>query len=82
MRLPADANGVRIDYLADIEPGVWVPPRIGPALLRSAVRRQLEGIEREITRRTRVLEAGSQDTGHPNEQQGGLKSQVQHFSRS
>lgn len=53
----------RIDYVAEIAPGTWVPPIIGPALMRSKVRRQLEGLEREIERRARSPGISSQGAG-------------------
>ena len=40
-----------IAYRADIEPAFWVPPLIGPALMRNRVRSQLEGVLAEIRRR-------------------------------
>lgn len=46
-----DAAHCTIDYQADIEPGFWVPPLIGPLLMRSQVARQVEGLESEIARR-------------------------------
>lgn len=49
-----DATRCTIDYLADIEPGVWVPPLVGPLLMRSQVARQIEGLESEIERRARL----------------------------
>ncbi len=49
-----DANRCTIDYLAEIEPGVWVPPLLGPLLMRSQVARQIEGLESEIDRRARL----------------------------
>lgn len=55
------ARGCRIDYLAVLAPGTWVPPIVGPALLRSQVRRQLEGLEREIERRARLRETPAKD---------------------
>jgi hypothetical protein len=50
-RISGDGSGCRIDYGAIIAPDVFVPPLIGPALMRRQVRRQLEGIEAEIARR-------------------------------
>jgi ribosome-associated toxin RatA of RatAB toxin-antitoxin module len=50
-RLAGDGSRCRIDYRADIEPGLWVPPLIGPLLMRSQVVRQIEGLESEIERR-------------------------------
>ncbi len=46
-----DAARCTIDYQADIEPGLWVPPLIGSMLMRSQVARQVEGLESEIERR-------------------------------
>jgi ribosome-associated toxin RatA of RatAB toxin-antitoxin module len=48
-----DAAHCTIDYQADIEPGFWVPPLIGPLLMRSQVARQIEGLESEIARRAK-----------------------------
>lgn len=48
-----DSARCTIDYQADIEPGLWVPPLIGPMLMRSQVARQVEGLESEIERRAR-----------------------------
>lgn len=50
-RIAGDTARCRIDYRADIEPGFWVPPLVGPLIMRSQVARQLEGLEAEIARR-------------------------------
>jgi ribosome-associated toxin RatA of RatAB toxin-antitoxin module len=50
-QVAGDATRRTIDYQADIEPGLWVPPLIGPLLMRSQVARQVEGLESEIERR-------------------------------
>lgn len=47
-----DSAHCTIDYLAEIEPGFWVPPLIGPLLMRNQVSRQIEGLESEIARRS------------------------------
>jgi len=52
-RIAGDAARCRIDYRADIQPGFWVPPLVGPLIMRSQVARQLEGLESEIARRAR-----------------------------
>jgi hypothetical protein len=41
-----------IVYEAAIEPGFWVPPLIGPRLMRGQVDAQLEGVLHELHRRT------------------------------
>ena len=40
-----------IVYDADIEPGFWIPPLIGPVLIRSHVQRQIDALLAEIQRR-------------------------------
>lgn len=40
-----------IVYEADIEPEFWVPPLIGPMLMRNQVEAQLEGVMAELRRR-------------------------------
>lgn len=52
-RVAGDAASCTIDYQADIEPGLWVPPLIGSMLMRSQVAKQVEGLESEIERRVR-----------------------------
>jgi ribosome-associated toxin RatA of RatAB toxin-antitoxin module len=50
-RVDGDATTCRIGYEADIEPAFWVPPLIGPRLMRSQVEEQLGGVVKEIRRR-------------------------------
>lgn len=50
-RIAGDAARCRIDYQADIEPDLWVPPLVGSMLMRKQVARQVEGLESEIARR-------------------------------
>ncbi len=45
----------RIEYRAQSTPAFWIPPLIGPALMRGQIREQLEGVLREIRRRQQVL---------------------------
>lgn len=54
------AGGARhcdIGYRADIEPAFWVPPLIGPRLMRSQVEAQLEGVLQELHRRNAAAAA-------------------------
>ena len=46
-----DAYHCDIAYRADLEPAFWVPPLIGPKLMRNRVQGQLEGVLAEIHRR-------------------------------
>lgn len=47
-----DATSCRIEYRATMEPDFWVPPLIGPMLMRHEVDEQLAGVLAEIARRT------------------------------
>lgn len=46
-----DASACTIDYGAVIEPDFWIPPLLGPLLLRSRVEEQLAALAVEIERR-------------------------------
>ncbi|HET7202643.1 MAG TPA: SRPBCC family protein [Steroidobacteraceae bacterium] len=46
-----DEHHCDIVYRADIEPAFWVPPLIGPRLMRNQVETQLEGLLQELHRR-------------------------------
>jgi ribosome-associated toxin RatA of RatAB toxin-antitoxin module len=46
-----DAVHCDIAYFADIEPAFWVPPLIGPVLMRKRIATQLKGVVEEIRRR-------------------------------
>ena len=46
-----DQAACTIDYHADLRPAFWVPPLVGPLLVRRQVRNQLEGLRSEIDRR-------------------------------
>jgi ribosome-associated toxin RatA of RatAB toxin-antitoxin module len=46
-----DADHCDVAYRADIEPAFWVPPLIGPVLMRRRVEAQLAGVLSEIDRR-------------------------------
>lgn len=46
-----DAAGCRIEYRATMEPDFWVPPLLGPMLMRREVSAQMAGVLAEISRR-------------------------------
>ena len=46
-----------IAYRADVEPAFWVPPLIGPRLMRNQVETQLEGLLQELHRRSAAAAA-------------------------
>jgi ribosome-associated toxin RatA of RatAB toxin-antitoxin module len=46
-----DATHCTIDYRAEIEPTFWVPPLIGPLLIKRQVREQVDALVAEIQRR-------------------------------
>lgn len=50
-RLAPATAGVTVSYTAQIEPGFWVPPLIGTALVRRDVRRQLAALAAEMHKR-------------------------------
>lgn len=50
-RVHAADAGVDLEYEAQIEPAFWVPPLIGTALMRGNVRRQVDGVVREMLKR-------------------------------
>jgi ribosome-associated toxin RatA of RatAB toxin-antitoxin module len=46
-----DTTHCNIAYLAAIETAFWVPPLIGPVLMRNRVQKQFEGVMQEVRRR-------------------------------
>lgn len=44
-------EGTRLEYAISLIPSFWVPPSVGPALVRRHVDSQLKGVEAEIMRR-------------------------------
>ena len=50
-QVQGDAATCTIDYRADLQPAFWVPPLVGPLLVRQQVESQLEGLKSEIDRR-------------------------------
>jgi ribosome-associated toxin RatA of RatAB toxin-antitoxin module len=48
-----DAGRCTIDYRADLQPSFWVPPVLGPVIMRQQVEAQLKGLKAEIDRRVR-----------------------------
>lgn len=49
-----DAIHCVINYRAEIEPNVWVPPLIGPLLIKQQVHRQIDALVAEIHRRAQA----------------------------
>ena len=50
-RVHGDTGRCTIDYRADLQPAFWVPPVLGPMIMRQQVEAQLEGLKAEIDRR-------------------------------
>ena len=48
-----NARRCTIDYRADLQPTFWLPPILGPMIMRQQVEAQLEGLKVEIDRRVR-----------------------------
>jgi ribosome-associated toxin RatA of RatAB toxin-antitoxin module len=49
--ITGDAARCTVDYRADLEPDFWVPPVVGPFIVRRQVQTQLEALGAEIDRR-------------------------------
>jgi hypothetical protein len=49
-----DTSHCTIDYRAEIEPDFWVPPLIGPLLIKQQVREQVDALVAEIHRRAQA----------------------------
>ncbi|MCJ7451258.1 MAG: SRPBCC family protein [Steroidobacteraceae bacterium] len=49
-----DPTHCTIDYRAEIEPNFWVPPLIGPLLIKRQVREQVDALVAEIHRRAQA----------------------------
>lgn len=50
-RVAGDRSPVTILYATHLEPDFWVPPLVGPALIRADVEAQMIGLAREMVRR-------------------------------
>lgn len=50
-RIAGDRSPVTILYATDLEPSFWVPPLVGPALVRADVEAQMVGLAGEMIRR-------------------------------
>lgn len=51
MQLEAEPGGTRLHYHAEVVPGFWFPPMIGPALVRHETAEQFSAIIGEMVRR-------------------------------
>ena len=51
MTLSAEPGGTRLVYHADVEPGFWLPPLVGPAAVRDQTAEQFSALVREMKRR-------------------------------
>ena len=52
-RLLPDISGTRLDYVGEVEPGGWLPPVIGPLVIRRKAEAQIGAMVQEIERRGR-----------------------------
>ena len=50
-RVSAADAGITLVYAAELEPGFWVPPLIGSALMRRDISRQIGGVVQEMLKR-------------------------------
>ena len=51
MQLQAEGTGTRLNYHAEVLPGFWFPPLIGPALVRHQTAEQFSAMLQEMMRR-------------------------------
>lgn len=51
MQLQAEGAGTRLTYHAEVLPGFWLPPLIGPALVRHETAEQFSAMVHEMLRR-------------------------------
>jgi carbon monoxide dehydrogenase subunit G len=51
MQLEADSTGTRLTYHAEVLPGFWFPPLIGPALVRHETAEQFSAMLQEMVHR-------------------------------
>ena len=55
-RVVEAGEGVTVQYSATMETDFWVPPLIGPAIIENDVRRKVEGLAHEMTRRAKLTQ--------------------------
>lgn len=51
LQLEAEPGGTRLRYHADVEPGTWFPPLLGPSRVRHETAAQFNAIVQEMLRR-------------------------------
>ncbi|MGV8803371.1 MAG: SRPBCC family protein [Polaromonas sp.] len=51
MQLQPEGTGTRLTYHADVVPGFWFPPMIGPSLVRHETAEQISAMLKEMLRR-------------------------------
>lgn len=51
MRLEPEGAGTRLHYHAEVEPGAWFPPGIGPSMVQHETAEQFSALLAEMTRR-------------------------------
>ena len=51
MQLQPEGTGTRLTYRADVVPGFWFPPMIGPSLVRHETAEQISAMLKEMLRR-------------------------------
>lgn len=51
MQLQAEGSGTRLHYHAEVTPGFWFPPLIGPSLVRHETAEQFSAMLQEMQRR-------------------------------
>lgn len=60
-KITPEGDNTKLDYVADMEPGFWVPPLLGPAIMKRQVRRQFEAFTDELKKRKHVVNESKKD---------------------
>ena len=63
MTLSAEPSGTRLVYHADVEPGFWLPPLVGPAAVRDQTAEQFSALFAEMKKRDAAARAASATSG-------------------
>ena len=63
MTLSTEPSGTRLVYHADVEPGFWLPPLVGPAAVRDQTAEQFSALFAEMKKRDAAARAASATSG-------------------
>ncbi|QIL80444.1 hypothetical protein G7047_11425 [Diaphorobacter sp. HDW4A] len=70
MTLSPEPGGTRLVYHADVEPGFWLPPLVGPAAVRDQTAEQFSALIVEMKKREAAARAATSNAIQPNAASG------------